>query len=123
MASANPTVADFEYEASTIIAGARSHTTFICRFCAHFGTTLQICKKLWKMLDPCNQIHKKAKLKHLLWALVFMKIYGTETVLSSLVGVSEKIFRKWVWLFIEAISYLKSEVVSYLLFCNFLFYF
>ena len=94
MALANATSADFEYEASTIITASRSHTTFIRKFRAHFGTTPQICEKLWKMLDPCDQINERAKLKHLLWALVCMKVYGTETVLSSLVGVSEKTFCK-----------------------------
>ena len=121
MALANATSADFEYEASTIITASRSHTTFIRKFRAHFGTTPQICEKLWKMLDPCDQINERAKLKHLLWALLFMKIYGTESVLSSLVGVSEKTFRKWVWLFVEAISYLESEVVRNILFCSIIF--
>lgn len=50
--------------------------------------------------------------EHLLWALMFMKVYSNETVLSSVAGCSEKTFRKWVWFYMEAIAKLDAKVVS-----------
>ena len=42
-----------------------------------------------------------------------MKIYGKERNLCSLAGgVDKKTFRKWAWLFVDAIASLESEVVS-----------
>ena len=42
-----------------------------------------------------------------------MKVYATEVVLCGIVrGVDRKTFRKWSWVFIEALSYLESDVVS-----------
>ena len=62
--------------------------------------------------------HSSAKPIHLLWALMFLKIYSTERVSRTIVGSSrnptmEKTMRKWVRLFVRAISFLESEVVSY----------
>ena len=37
---------------------------------------------------------------------------GKPEVLSSTVGVDEKTFRKWVWFFVDALSFLESDVVS-----------
>jgi hypothetical protein len=58
---------------------------------------------------------KCARPKHLLWALLLLKVYGTETLLSSFVGgVTEKTYRKWAWCFIDGIAKLESAVVSQL---------
>ena len=35
------------------------------------------------------------KPQHLLWSLMHMKIYATETVLASYLKVDERTFRKW----------------------------
>lgn len=49
----------------------------------------------------------------MLWALMFLKTYAKESVLSGMAGsVDEKTFRKWVWLFVCAIASLESNVVS-----------
>jgi hypothetical protein len=56
-----------------------------------------------KIGEPC----------HLLWALLLLKTYETESVLAGLCGgVNEDTFHKWAWHFIEKISYLEHEVVS-----------
>jgi hypothetical protein len=48
---------------------------------------------------------------HLLWALMFMKLYTNETVLASVAGCTEKTFRKWAWFYTEAIAKLDVKVV------------
>jgi hypothetical protein len=79
-----------------------------------FGTSPDICAKLWTMLSP--QTNKKidylARPKHLLWGLMLLKIYATEPVLSSLAGGCDvQTFRKWAWQFVRAIAQLEDEVV------------
>ena len=50
---------------------------------------------------------------HLLWGLIFMKVYATEAVHCKIVNSpDEKTFRKWSLLFVKEISYLESEIVS-----------
>jgi hypothetical protein len=84
------------------------------QFKALFGTTAQVCVTLWELMSPETSMPKNARPKHLLWALLLLKVYGTETVLSSLVGgTTEKTYRKWAWCFIEGIAKLESSVVSW----------
>lgn len=77
------------------------------RFVSFFGTSPSICEKLWVRLlrtRPSN-----ANPDHLLWALMLLKLYDSEHVLSSTAGVDEKTFRKWAWFYVSLIS--KIQVV------------
>ena len=107
---------DFEIEGSKIMKRSKkSFSSFIRRFRSHFGTTPTICLVIWERLDPYETIlptYRRVKFKHLLWALLFMKVYGTEELHTSLTGVDEKTFRKWSWIFIDAIADLECEVVN-----------
>ena len=47
-----------------------------------------------------------------MWALLFLKLYEIEPVNASLVRCDEKTFRKWSWLFVEAIGDLDYIYVS-----------
>ena len=49
--------------------------------------------------------------KHLLWSLLFLKIYGVEEVHAARVGCDEKTFRKWAWLYAEAVAKLDRKFV------------
>jgi hypothetical protein len=84
------------------------------RFRAMFGTRAEICSLLWDMIEPSDfTMGKGAKSCHLLWALMFLKLYATEATLSALAGgVDEKTFRKWSGRFVSAIADLTPEVVS-----------
>lgn len=83
-------------------------TQFYSFFYSHFGTSPDTCLLLWQKctfppdMKPC----------HLLWALLFLKLYATEEVLSNIAGSTRKTFRKWAWIVIEAISKLGPKVVS-----------
>ncbi len=64
--------------------------------------------------------------EHLLWALYFLKVYpkqgpGCSTVGASNDAIDPKTHRKWVWVFIEAISELVVVVVSFLIVVSFFF--
>ena len=43
---------------------------------------------------------------------MFLRLYNTEDILAARVGVVEKTYQKWVWLFIDLISYLEVDLVS-----------
>ena len=80
------------------------------RFWAFFGASPEVCSLLWDHLSPEETIHRLARPKHLLWALVFLKV---EPVLCTLVGCpDEKTFQKWVFVFVDEISYLECNIVS-----------
>ena len=53
-----------------------------------------------------------AKAFHLLWALMFLKLYAAECVLASIAAVNEKTYRKWAWAFVDALADLHTQVVS-----------
>ena len=92
--------------------------TDLTRFRSMFGTSPEMCARLWRMLDPFASMPKGVHQRHLLWALMFLKLYCAESVLCTLAGgetgraVDEKTFRKWCWLFVEAISETQYSVVS-----------
>jgi hypothetical protein len=50
--------------------------------------------------------------KHLLWGLLFLKVYGTEDVLSDVVGMKRNTFRKWAWKIVEVLDNMEAEEVS-----------
>ena len=88
-----------------------SRRTLDRRFRALFGTSPKVCRILWDKVYE-ESTPRGAKPKHLLWALLFCRVYNTEHVNASMAGCDEKTFRKWSWVFVEAISDLQHEVVS-----------
>jgi hypothetical protein len=86
------------------------------RFHEVFGCSIPVAVEVWKRVDPWSCVSKDATVEHLLWALMFLKLYAKESTLSTLAGgVDEKTFRKWNWMFIGAISGLESVTVRILL--------
>lgn len=82
-------------------------------FRAHFGTSVDVCLALWEWI----RVHPRRPLrgmqpKHLMWTLLFLKVYDTEDVLSSRVGTTRKTFRRWIWRVLLLIQTLKRRVVS-----------
>jgi hypothetical protein len=80
------------------------------------GTSYAVCSELWNLINPSETEElESAHPKHLFWALLFLKCYCTEPILTRVVGgVDGKTFRKWTWGFVEAIAGLKPRVVSFL---------
>lgn len=90
------------------------------KFMSFFGTTPFVCSMLWAFLEPCTNMPIGVKPQHLLWALLFLKVYATESVHCSLVGgADEKTFRKWTWIFVHAIADWESGLVRLLFLLSF----
>ena len=95
--------------AEPIIGSQRyHHYTFSRRFVAHFGISLDACSQLWKELTEKQLLPREAQHRYLLWALLFLKTYSTEEINASLVGVSPKTFRNWVWKMVCGLSNLNK---------------
>ena len=77
-----------------------------------FGTGPNICAVLWMQITEIMAIPKGGKIVHLLWPLMFLKLYCAEAVLAALAGgVHEQTFRKWAWFFVDAISNLQYSTI------------
>ena len=99
----------FEIAAEDLIGDSnpsQSHQKYV----AHFGVDSLVTAKIWDMTKP--SLPTKVKPKHLLWALMFMKVYNSELVLASWAGVTPKTYRKYCWMIIEAIAKQVRNVVS-----------
>jgi hypothetical protein len=79
---------------------------------AFFGTSPVVAADIWSRLDPRATVNPRSHLRHLLYAFVFLKVYGMEKMHGKIVGVDGETFRKWSWVFVDAISGLLDEVVS-----------
>lgn len=80
----------------------------IRRFKGLFGCEPKHCVTLWNLISrPFGARHI-----HLLYALLFLKVYGTEDEHSVITHVHEQTFRKWSWIFIKLIANL--DVVSFI---------
>lgn len=70
-----------------------------------FGVPIPVMTNLWNRLEPTVNFQSGALPKHLLWSLLFLKLYSTEEVHCALVGwPTRKTFRKWSWFFLSQID-------------------
>ena len=99
----------FEIAAESII-GELATSKFHRSYLSHFGVDPKVTAKIWDMIKP--DLPPRTKCHHLLWALMLLKVYNTENILSSWVGVSDNTFRKHAWSIIKIISKQKKKVVS-----------
>ena len=86
------------------------------RFKYIFGISSFVCSIVWDAI--CDFIPDTAKPKHMLCALMFLKLYTTESVLSIITSMDEKTCRKWNWIFVRLISEMdfgSSEILLTLL--------
>jgi hypothetical protein len=79
------------------------------RYRAHFGTSPGVCALLWN--EICTIVPRKYCFKHILWGLMFLKVYATESVLAGKIGVDEDTFRDHVWVVVRAIASCKPRLV------------
>ena len=90
----------------------RSAERELRRFKAFFGVKPAISSDVWSLLVGHNLTPPKAEPMHLLWALLFLKVYGTEEVNAGLIGHDPDTIRKWVWLMVKALHDLSKQLVS-----------
>ena len=83
-------------------------------FRATLGASFVTISELWNMLDPTISISNRARPKHLLWTLVFLKVNKSEPVHLQLTGCkSRDTFRQWVKRFAHAIADHESQVIVF----------
>jgi hypothetical protein len=90
----------------------RSAERELRRFKAFFGVQPARASEVWSLLLGHNLMPPKALPVHLLWALLFLKLYGTEDVNAGMIGHDEGTIRKWVWLLVKAMHDLSKILVS-----------
>lgn len=79
-------------------------------FKSFFGVTPIVCSIIWTHLLKSQKLQLKPI--HLLWSLLFLKQYNTETVNSIICRCDKKTFRKWVWLVLNELRYLNKVCVN-----------
>ena len=83
------------------------------RFRSVFGAGSAVVADVWNRIVADGEILKGGEPKHLLWALVLLKVYQSDEVHCALVGwPSVPTYRKWAWYFIERINDLKDNIIK-----------
>jgi len=93
---------------------ARSERVETRRFKAYFGCSPERCAQLWfliRKLPAARALTKGGEPVHLLWALLWLKIYNTDEVCSGMCRCDEKTYRKWRWKFVKGMAALQKHVV------------
>ena len=78
-----------------------------CSYRAHFGVSPSVFAKSWELINRIDVI-PGIEPKHLCWAFLFLKVYSTEEIHSSLVKTNRNTFRKWAWTVIRKLSQIKT---------------
>jgi hypothetical protein len=86
------------------------NTKTLRSFGAKFGACPNVCCDFWERLQ--SRRPKCVMPKHLLWGILFLKVYGTEDILRNMVGATRKTFHKWSWKIVEIVRDMEAEVVS-----------
>ena len=82
-----------------------------CQFHEVFGCRPLVALALWSLMFAESMV-RNASIVHMLWALVFLKVYSKETTMSSMAGgIDEKTYQKWVWQLVSLIADLEPVVV------------
>ena len=82
-------------------------------FRTFFGCSVGVFLTLWNLLERFDLLPEGGRIEHLLWTLMFMKLYAYIKALCALAGgVDKNTFMKWTWEFMEAIDLLEPEIVS-----------
>lgn len=86
----------------------------IGRFKAFFGVSPAVCSMAWSHLK--KDLPGDYNEMHLLWTLMFLKSYNTDSINCSIARCDEKTFRKRVWVVIEKLAFIKVVRFSFFYF-------
>jgi hypothetical protein len=90
-------------------------------FRQHFGCSTTVAFNAWDLIQQytTHEAPDGLEIKHLLWALTFLKTYAVEGIRSSLAGVGtgnrpdERTVRDWCWIVLACLANLEPYVVSF----------
>ena len=83
-----------------------------------FGGNATHILQLWNLLINTGYLPDGGTVDHLLWCLLFCKVYARRKTLCSLAGCKSKnTYMKWVTKFLDAIANCEPYVVSCLYYC------
>ena len=97
------------------------HNTFRAfLYRAYFGLSSYTTAVAWNRLDDLGIIPQELLPKHLLWTLMWLKVYNTEPVMCNMIGTSDKTFCKYRDICLNCLSklgyvskyYMKTVVTS-----------
>lgn len=112
------TPGDFELLGGEIMGRSTdgSASVFEARWITFFGVVCVVVAEVWnRLIEKDDPELESAAPFHLLWALLFLKQYPTESVFCKLVGVQDEgTVRYWSQLLVRHIGYLVPDVVG----CN-----
>lgn len=77
-----------------------------------FGVGLETCVNAWNLCVDSGNLPDGAQPFHFLWALMFLKLYETESLLARLAGTTRKTYRKWVMPIVRCLSRCRHGLVS-----------
>ena len=83
----------------------RGTKDFMHCFVAFFGISPSLCVHVWD--EIAESLPDGAYCFHLLWGLLFLKVYGVEDTMVSLCKTMRKTYRKWVKIIVEAVCEMK----------------
>lgn len=79
-----------------------------------FGISFQVMAELWRLLKPTKKIARGARPRHLLWAFIFLRVYGSEKQNCLLAKCKcRKTYRFWTWAFLEALANLDQKLIRF----------
>jgi hypothetical protein len=84
-----------------------------------FGCGVLVCLHLWRRLIASDVLPHGGRVDHLLWTLMFLKLYTKQQALCALAGgVDKETYRTWCRRFLHAIASLEPFVVSNVVTCR-----
>lgn len=89
-----------------ITGGSKSRSSIQINllFGSWFGTTPLVITDIWKRLLGTQKMCRGAQMKHILWALHFLKSYPKESQLVKVLRADKKTLRLWIWYMIQQIA-------------------
>ena len=93
-------------------AGDRCFRTELRRFRAFFGVSPSTASLLWGKIKSLDWA-PRSQAKHILWALLLMKVYDSEEVMAGFLGVDEETFSIHAFEMVKVIARLKPYYVRF----------
>ena len=59
-----------------------------------FGMSRNLCVHVWHEIE--DALPSSTMISHLLWTLLFLKVYGMEQRMAGMVWTTYKTYKKWV---------------------------